>query len=98
MVSSTGVPLPPRNAGWAVATIIFFWPIAFAAWNHVHDVYPKWAAGDYQGAQYASDRAKSLGKIAMWIFIIGWGLLFVLWIFIIIAAVSAAGSASSSSW
>ncbi|MEV0945609.1 CD225/dispanin family protein [Rhodococcus sp. NPDC049939] len=62
-------PLPRSNAGWAVAAVIFFWPLAFSAFNHVHDVYPKWAMGDYQGAQYASDRAKALGTIALWIWV-----------------------------
>ncbi|EKT84317.1 CD225/dispanin family protein [Rhodococcus opacus] len=88
-------PLPPSNAGWAVAAVLFFWPLAFAAFNHVHDVYPKWAMGDYQGAQYASDRAKVLGKIALWIwvalivvFVIGYAIL-------IIALVA---NSNTSSW
>lgn len=97
IVSASGVPLPPRNAGWAVAALMFFWPVAFAAFNHVNDVYPKWAAGDYQGAQYASDRAKSLGKIALWIFIIGRVLLIAFYVFIFIALIAAGSAASSSS-
>ncbi|RVW06163.1 CD225/dispanin family protein [Rhodococcus spongiicola] len=58
-------PLPPLNAGWAAASIIFFWPLAFAAFNHLHSIFPRWAMGDYQGAQYASDRVKTLGKISL---------------------------------
>lgn len=62
-------PLPPTNAGWAVAAVIFFWPVAFSAFNHSSNVYPRWAMGDFQGAQYASDRAKKLGQIALWIWV-----------------------------
>lgn len=60
---------PPSNAGWAVATILFFWPLAFVAFNHLHAIYPRWAMGDHQGAQEASDRVKTLGKIALGIFL-----------------------------
>ena len=49
-----------------MAAVLFFWPLAFAAFNHLHDMYPKWAMGDHQGAQYASERVKKLGKIALW--------------------------------
>ncbi|WP_454557265.1 CD225/dispanin family protein, partial [Salmonella enterica] len=63
---------PKSNAGWAVASILFFWPIAFAAFNHLHDIYPKWAMGDHQGAQYASERVKKLGQISLLIAVICW--------------------------
>ena len=72
-------PVPPSNAGWAVVAILFFWPVAFSAFNHLHDIVPKWLMGDYQGAQYASERVKALGKIALWV---GIGLMvfaFVMW-------------------
>ncbi|NMM83498.1 hypothetical protein B2J88_03830 [Rhodococcus sp. SRB_17] len=72
---------PKSNAGWAVASIIFFWPVAFAAFNHLHDIYPKWAMGDHQGAQYASDRVKKLGQISLGIFV---GLIVLYFIFIIV--------------
>lgn len=83
MTGQMGAPaLPPSNAGWAVAALVFFWPVAFTAFNHVNDVYPKWAMGDYAGAQHASDRAKALGKIALWVslglmalFVVGYGIL-----------------------
>ncbi|RVW02845.1 CD225/dispanin family protein [Rhodococcus xishaensis] len=58
-------PLPPLNAGWAAASIIFFWPLAFAAFNHLHSIFPRWSMGDYQGAQYASDRVRALGQISL---------------------------------
>ncbi|MDI9918572.1 CD225/dispanin family protein [Rhodococcus sp. IEGM 1379] len=83
---------PKSNAGWAVASIIFFWPVAFAAFNHLHDIYPKWAMGDHQGAQYASDRVKKLGQISLGIFLAGWVLLIIFYIIIIAAAVSSVNS------
>ncbi|AOW94305.1 hypothetical protein BFN03_02300 [Rhodococcus sp. WMMA185] len=87
-------PLPPSNAGWAVAAVVFFWPLAFSAFNHVHEVYPRWAMGDYQGAHYASERAKSLGKIALWIFA-ALMILFVVFYVVLIAVVIATGDTSS---
>lgn len=94
-VGSPGAPpLPPSNAGWAVAAVLFFWPLAFSAFNHVHDVYPKWAMGDYQGAQYASDRAKQLGKIALWVWV-GLMILFVvLYAIFIVAMIASIGDAA----
>jgi hypothetical protein len=59
---------PPHNAGWAVASVLFFWPLAFSAFNHAFDVYPLWAAGDVAGAQHASDRVRRLGQLSLWIF------------------------------
>jgi len=62
-------PPPPSNVGWAVAAVLFFWPLAFSAFTHSSNVYPRWAMGDFQGAQYASDRAKKLGQIALWVWV-----------------------------
>ncbi|MFD4268129.1 CD225/dispanin family protein [Rhodococcus sp. NPDC058481] len=62
--------LPATNAGWAAAALIFFWPLAFAAFNHSSRVYPLWASGDFAGAKYASDRAKSLGKISLLLWVV----------------------------
>ena len=59
---------PPHNAGWAVASLLFFWPLAFSAFNHAFDVYPLWAAGDVGGAQHASDRVRRLGQLSLWVF------------------------------
>ena len=90
-----GQPQPPAsNAGWAVATIIFFWPLAFAAFNHLHSIFPKWSMGDYQGAQYASERVKTLGKISLGIFV---GLVVLYILFIIILVVATANSVDTSS-
>jgi hypothetical protein len=59
---------PPHNVGWAVASVLFFWPLSFSAFTHAFNVYPLWAAGNYAGAQYASDRARRLGQLALWLF------------------------------
>lgn len=84
--------LPPSNAGWAVATIIFFWPLAFSAFNHAFSIFPKWSSGDYHGAQYASDRVKTLGKIALGIFV---GLVVLYVVFLIIVVATAANEVST---
>ena len=61
-------PAPPSaNAGWAVAALLFFWPLSFSAFSHAFNVYPLWAAGNFAGAQYASDRARRLGQLSLWI-------------------------------
>lgn len=62
-------PAPPSaNAGWAVATLLFFWPLSFSAFGHAFNVYPLWASGNVAGAQYASDRVRRLGQLSLWIF------------------------------
>ena len=39
-------PAPPSvNAGWAVAALLFFWPLSFSAFAHAFNVYPLWASG-----------------------------------------------------
>jgi hypothetical protein len=58
---------PPHNVGWAVAAVLFFWPLSFSAFNHALNVYPLWAAGNFAGAQYASDRVRRLGQLSLWI-------------------------------
>ncbi|WP_305094301.1 CD225/dispanin family protein [Prescottella sp. R16] len=92
-----GAPTPPpSNAGWAVATIICFWPLAFAAFNHLHSIFPKWAVGDYMGAQYASERVKTLGKIAVGVGI-GLGVFAILmWIVMFAAFASAVNEIDTS--
>jgi hypothetical protein len=61
-------PPPPTNAGWAVAALLFFWPLSFSAFTHAFNVYPLWASGNVAGAQYASDRVRRLGQLSLWIF------------------------------
>ena len=58
---------PPHHVGWAVAAVLFFWPLSFSAFTHAFNVYPLWAAGNYDGAQYASDRARRLGQLSLWL-------------------------------
>src|SRR6478752_4953707 len=60
-------PPPSANAGWAVAALLFFWPLSFSAFTHAFNVYPLWASGNFAGAQYASDRARRLGQLSLWI-------------------------------
>ncbi len=60
-------PRPSSNAGWAVASLVFFWPLAFSAFNHAFDVYPRWASGDVEGAVDASRRVRRLGQLSLWI-------------------------------
>ncbi|MGW0043089.1 CD225/dispanin family protein [Rhodococcus sp. NPDC003348] len=78
-------PRPPSNAGWAVAALIFFWPLAFSAFTHAVDVYPLWAGGDPAGARDASERVRRLGQISLWLF--GGLLLLFLIVYVIVAAV-----------
>lgn len=58
---------PSSNAGWAVASVLLFWPLAFSAFTHALRVYPLWASGDIEGARYASDRVRRLGQLSLWI-------------------------------
>jgi hypothetical protein len=50
-----------------VASALFFWPLAFAAFTHAFNVYPLWARGDIDGARDASERARRLGQISLWL-------------------------------
>lgn len=79
---------PPHNAGWAVASLLFFWPLSFSAFNHAFDVHPLWAAGDIAGAQHASDRVRRLGQLSLWIFgglLLLFGILYVITMIVFIA-------------
>jgi Interferon-induced transmembrane protein len=82
-------PTPPSpNAGWAVAALLFFWPLSFSAFSHAFNVYPLWASGNVAGAQYASDRVRRLGQLSLWIFG-GLLLLFlVLYVIVIVAFIA----------
>lgn len=51
--------------------------------------------GDYQGAQYASERVKTLGKIALGIFV-GLVVLYVIFIIIVLATAASDPTPSSS--
>lgn len=58
---------PPVHAGWAVTSLLFFWPLSFSAFTHAFNVYPLWARGDVEGAQIASDRVRRLGQLSLWL-------------------------------
>ncbi|MEU1205762.1 CD225/dispanin family protein [Nocardia sp. NPDC005825] len=58
---------PPHNIGWAVAALLFFWPLSFSAFTHALNVSPLWSDGDVEGARYASGRARYLGILSLWI-------------------------------
>jgi hypothetical protein len=58
---------PPVHAGWAVAALLFFWPLSFSAFTHAFNVYPLWAQGDLVGATAASDRVRRLGVLSLWL-------------------------------
>ncbi|MVU81252.1 CD225/dispanin family protein [Nocardia sp. ET3-3] len=58
---------PANNIGWAVASLLFFWPLSFSAFTHALNVFPLWSEGDADGARYASRRARYLGILSLWI-------------------------------
>lgn len=58
---------PPVNGGWAVAALLFFWPLSFAAFNHAFNVHPLWSDGDHEEARHASNRVRWLGQVSLWI-------------------------------
>ncbi|MBM9839640.1 CD225/dispanin family protein [Rhodococcus hoagii] len=82
---------PKSNVGWAVAAVVFFWPLAFAAFNHATSVYPLWASGDHAGAQHAAERAKRLGVISLAV----WAVLCVLVVFAYVALIGWAISSAA---
>lgn len=85
---SPGGNPPPSNVGWAVAAIVFFWPLAFVAMTRALDVYPLWAAGRHAEAEAASATAKKFGTISLIVFVA----LIVLYFIFIFAMVGLAAS------
>ncbi|MGN0101832.1 CD225/dispanin family protein [Dietzia sp. CH92] len=81
-------PGPPSNVGWAVASILFFWPLSFIAMTRALEVYPLWAAGRHAEAEAASATAKRLGMISLAIVAV----LIVLYVVFIFAMVGLASS------
>lgn len=82
---------PKSNIGWAVAAVVFFWPLAFSAFNHATSVYPLWASGDHAGAQHAAERAKRLGVISLAV----WAVLCVLAVIFYVAVIEWAISSAT---
>lgn len=72
---------PKTNIGWAVAAMVFFWPVAFSAFTHSSNVYRLWSMGDLAGAQHASDRTKRLGQISIFA-CLGLTVLYVVFLFV----------------
>jgi hypothetical protein len=56
---------PPGHLGWAVTAVIFFWPLAIAAFINYGRVESRWYRGDVVGAQQASEAVKRYGIIAL---------------------------------
>ncbi|MBT0567415.1 CD225/dispanin family protein [Williamsia sp. CHRR-6] len=61
---------PKTNGGWAAATLIFFWPLAFMAFSRALSVPMLWSQGRYAEAEAASHSVARLGKIALTLWII----------------------------
>ncbi|MFJ4653280.1 CD225/dispanin family protein [Nocardia sp. NPDC088792] len=74
--AATQTVRPANNIGWAVTSLLFFWPLSFSAFTHSLNVFPLWSEGDTEGARYASHRARYLGILSL---IIG-GILFALFV------------------
>jgi hypothetical protein len=60
----TGAP-PPAHLGWAITAVIFFWPLAIAAFINYGRIESLWYRGDWAGAQRASASVKRYGVIAL---------------------------------
>lgn len=90
-------PPPKSNVGWAVASVVFFWPLAFSAFTHALNVYPFWARGDFAGAQHASERARKLGIISLVVFFAVMLLFVLFYVAIIVAVVNGIDDAGTSS-
>lgn len=56
---------PPGHLGWAITAIIFFWPLAIAAFINYARVESRWYRGDAYGAEQASQAVKRYGVIAL---------------------------------
>lgn len=83
-------PGPPSNVGWAVASILFFWPLSFVAMTRAMDVYPLWAAGRHAEAEAASATAKKLGMISIAIVAV-LIVLYLVFIFVMVALAASTG-------
>lgn len=81
---------PPSNIGWAVASILFFWPLSFVAMTRALQVYPLWQAGRHSEAEAASAMAKKLGVISLALVAVLIVLYFV-FIFFMVAVAASAG-------
>lgn len=62
--AQTASHAPQANGGWAAATLIFFWPLAFLAFSRALSVPTLWSEGRYDEAREASASVARIGKIA----------------------------------
>ncbi|GCE40871.1 hypothetical protein Rhow_004514 [Rhodococcus wratislaviensis] len=76
--------------------MLFFWPLAFSAFHHAFEVYPRWVDGDIDGAEYASRRVRKLGQLSLWIF--GGLLLLAIVLYAIAAIVLIAHGGDGGDW
>ena len=84
---------PPTYLAWAVvATLLCFLPLGVVAIVFATQVSSKYAAGDYAGAQAASDRAR---RWALWSTLVG-VLLWVVLVVLVVAGVFVRGTTSAS--
>jgi hypothetical protein len=56
---------PPAHLGWAITAVVFFWPLAIAAFINYARVDRDYYRGDLAGAQRASRLVRRLGIIAL---------------------------------
>lgn len=90
IANPAGAPGPPSNVGWAVASIVFFWPLAFVAMTRALEVYPLWAAGRHAEAEAASATAKKLGMISLAV-VAAFFVLYLVFIVIVVGVASSSG-------
>lgn len=82
---------PPGHLGWAITAVIFFWPLAIAAFINYSRVESAWFRGDVDASMRASAAVKRYGVIALCI-----GLAIVVLYIGLFAAVFSVGSGHSS--
>jgi Interferon-induced transmembrane protein len=68
--SATEEIAPPSHLGWAIVSIVLFWPFAVPAIIFAAQVSSKWAVGDVAGAQASSEKAKNFAIWATIAFVI----------------------------
>lgn len=61
-------PAVPNHLPWLIACIVLFWPLAIPGIINASRVNARAAAGDYQGAKIASDKAATW---ATWATVLG---------------------------
>jgi hypothetical protein len=58
-------PPPPGHLGWAIVALLFFWPLAIAAFINYSRVESSWYRGDVDASLRASAAVKRYGVIAL---------------------------------